>query len=39
MMLWSAVSDNDDFTKMIDCHTAGTEAILFLYISFRTVTL
>ena len=38
-MLWSAVSDNDDFTKMIDGHTADTEAILFLYISFRTVTL
>ena len=31
-MLWSAVSDNDDFTKMIDCYTAGTEAILFLYL-------
>ena len=38
-MLLSAVSDNDDFTIMIDCHTVGTEAILFLYISFRTVTL
>ena len=38
-MLWSAVGDNDDFTKMIDCHTAGTEAILLLFISFRTVTL
>ena len=38
-MPWSAVNDNDDLTKMIDCYTAGTEAISFLYISFRTVTL
>ena len=29
-MLWSAASDNDDFTKLIDYHTAGTEAIFCL---------